>query len=98
MLPDGKLRPCEDNPQLGLDLEGLTGNWVLVHPEEAVTDETQTVIIFDGMAVVLELYFFKDKIKTCINLADEFIKLIENKMRKYSRSYVIFDDYSVQTS
>ena len=57
---------------------------MLVHPEDAVTDETQTAFIFDGMAVVQELYVFKDKIRTCIILADEFIKLIMNKMRKYS--------------
>ena len=58
----------------------------------------QTCILFDAMAVVQELVVFKSVIKNCNDLAKQFVKAIDRKSHGYICTYVIFDDYSVESS
>ncbi|KAG0729586.1 hypothetical protein GWK47_030011 [Chionoecetes opilio] len=57
-----------------------------------------TCIIFDGMAIVQEMAANKERIKTCKDLSDAITRAVNYKSKGYVIVYVIFDDYSVQTS
>ena len=50
-------------------------------------------VVFDGMAVVNE-----QVVRNCKNLADHVVLAVQNKSYSYSGAYVVFDDYSVESS
>ena len=55
-------------------------------------------VVFDGMAVVNKQVVFKDAIKNYKNLADHVVRAVQTKSYSYSGAYVVFDDYSVESS
>ena len=59
---------------------------------------SQTCILFDAMAVVQELVVFESVINNCNDLAKLFVQAIDKKSQRYMCTYVVFDDYSVQSS
>ena len=104
MAADGRLHPCQDKAQLIHQLELLVMspdqacNPVFENSNEELVIPAKTCIICDAMAVVNELVVFKSVIKTCKDLCKEFVQAIERKARGYKCLYVVFDDYSVQSS
>ena len=59
---------------------------------------SQACILFDAMAVVQELVVFKSVIKNGNDLAKLFVQAIDKKSQRYMCTYVVFGDYSVQSS
>ena len=50
------------------------------------------------MAVVNEQVVFKDAIKNCKGLAAHVMCAVHRKSYSYTGAYVVFDDYSVESS
>jgi len=57
-----------------------------------------TAIIVDAMVLVQELSGRSATIKTCQELANQFILLVNKKTSNYARLHVIFDNYSFSES
>ena len=50
------------------------------------------------MVIVQELVVFKTQIKTCKDLLLLFVNSIDHKLKSYRIGYIVFDNYSVETS
>ena len=50
------------------------------------------------MVVVNEQVVFKDAIKNCKDLADHIVCDVQRKSYSYTGAYIVFDDYSVESS
>ena len=90
-LDDGKLVPTKDKYVTLQELEHF-------YQEINVTTlikENESVIIFDGMAVVnrIEIQKQKDVIKTCRDFADVFSKIILKESQGFPKVHVLFDRY-----
>lgn len=53
-------------------------------------------IILDGMAVVHELA--GQKMKTCLDISQAFVRAIDNKSTNYILVHVVFDRYDISKS
>ena len=58
----------------------------------------QSVLVIDAMVVVQKQVVNKTDIKNCKDLGRYFVNSINGIGKGYKTSYVIFDDYSVETS
>ena len=88
---DGKLVRTKDKYVILQELEHL-------HPEinfTTLVEESESVIIFDGMAVVNRIDIQKQKriIKTCRDFADVFSNIILKETQGFSEVRVLFDRY-----
>lgn len=98
MTTDGLLHPCHDKSQL-IHLLEQHGRTRAADDEDApsapdVLPPDGAAVIIDAMAVVHEMAVFKHEISTCRDLAEHFVGAINIKSRRYSKSYVVFDQYS----
>ena len=50
------------------------------------------------MVIVQELVVFKTQIKTCKDLLLRFVNFIDHKLKSYRIGYIVFVNYSVETS
>ena len=91
-LPSGDLQTANrDYPNpLTLHTEGTDD----LQPSTVETNEK--AIILDGMAVVHELSCLQ--IKTCLDIAQAFVRAIDIKAQNYTLVHVVFDRYDIENS
>jgi len=98
--PDGSLLPCTDKSKLIALLESLGTDEDDPNPMTLQTEGTddpqpttletnEKAIILDGMAVVNDLSC--QKIKTCLEIAQAFVRAIDSKSQNYPLVHVVFD-------
>lgn len=94
MTAEGYLHPCNDKSQL-IHLLEEKAPVVISSPSGASgTSCSKSAIIIDGMAVVHEMAVHKDKICKCHDLSYYFVSAIESKSKNYTKTYVVFDQYT----
>lgn len=97
MNADGTLQICTDKSKLTTALECLTTTSTSQDAAATAATFMPKAILFDGMAVVNEAHAVKEKILNCKDLATILIQLIRSKSRSYDESYILFDDYEVES-
>ena len=94
MTAEGYFHPCNDKSQL-IHLLEEKAPIVSSSPSKAgKTSCNKSTIIINGMAVVHEMAVHKDKISKCHDLSYYFLSAIESKSKKYTKTYVVFDQYT----
>ena len=67
-----------------------------VDPQSTRLGTSEKAIILDGMAVVHELS--GQQIRTCLEIAQAFIKAIDSKSQNYTLVHIVFDRYDIAKS
>ena len=96
MKPDDSLLPSNNKYILTHELEHTAATSQT--GEELINQRSLASIIIDGMAVVQEMVVYKSQIKTCKDLLDCFVRSINSKSVGYIDAYVVFDNYSINSS
>ena len=96
MKPDDSLLPSNNKYILTHELEHTAA--ISQTGEELINQRSLASIIIDGMAVVQEMVVYKSQIKTCKDLLDCFVRSIDSKSVGYIDAYVVFDNYSINSS
>jgi len=98
---DGSLLPCTGKSQLMNILEAYSKqcHTSLELGLQSVSEcQVQPVTaVIDGMVVVQELAA-TGTVKTCRNIADQFIAAIGRRTEHYSTFHVVFDNYTIKNS
>lgn len=91
-LPSGDIQTANrDNPNvMTLHTEGTN------NPQLTPVETNEKAIISDGMAVVHELS--GQQIKTCLDIAQTFVKANDIKAQNYTLVHVVFDHYDIENS
>ena len=92
--PDGNIHKCTDKANLADEIYNLQASVML---DDAIlngeSNEESKVIIFDGMAIVNLVDIKKQKIKTCLELANVFVSIIIEESQGFNQVKVMFDRY-----
>ena len=96
MGTDGSLHACTDKYQLIHLLENQGRDLTSRNEDECFFSQVcdANAIIIDAMVVVHEIAAIKTNISTCGDLAEHFVGTINNKSSHYTKTYVVFDQYS----
>ena len=100
MGTDGSLHACTDKYQLihllenqGRDLTSRNEDECFLSSDDSQVCDANAIII-DAMVVVHEIAAIKTNISTCGDLAEHFVGTINNNSSHYTKTYVVFDQYS----
>ena len=80
---DSQIENRDDPNPMTLQTEGTDD------PQPTTLETNEKAIILDGMAVVNELSC--QKIKTCLEIAQAFVRAIDSKSQNYPLVHVVFD-------
>lgn len=87
---DSQIENRDDPNPMTLQTEGTDD------PQPTTLETNEKAIILDGMAVVNELSC--QKIKTCLEIAQAFVRAIDSKSQNYTLVHVVFDRYDIDKS
>ena len=110
-LQSGSLLPCVGRSKLmqilqseaanssGLEPDGI-GHLLAGNQRKGLTEQTDgtLVIIIDTVIIVQEIANNPVNIKTCKDLATQFVTAVDKRTAQYDAVHVIFDHYTAEAS